>query len=138
MDYTVTPHSVRRESAEQLEFLVSSGDCLPLWREAIWVLFWPLVFPVTVSIKEWNPMCTSQLNSSLEIWREGWGGGFVTERTKTENSRLYCQSRFRYFVFPNQKHIFNCNNTEISHKTAFPKLCSAGSPVFHDMSVCVP
>ena len=35
MDYKVTPRSVRRKHAEQMEFLVSSGDCLPLRREAL-------------------------------------------------------------------------------------------------------
>jgi hypothetical protein len=130
------------ESAEQLEFLVSFRWLPSTATGGFWVLFWPLVFPVTASIKEWNPVYTSQLNSSLQIWRGEWGGGgverFVTERAKTKNCRLYCQSRFGYLVLSNEKQGINRNNTEISHKTAFPKLRSAGSSVFHEMSECVP
>ena len=54
-------------------FSCRSGDCLPAATRAFWVLFWTLVFLVTTSIKEWNPVYTWQLNSRLEIW--AWGGG---------------------------------------------------------------
>jgi len=112
MDYKVTQHSVHREYAERLEFLVSFTWPSSTATRGFWVLFRPLVFLVTTSIKEWNPVYNSQMNSSLEIWRGGRGrererekerARFVTERAKTENSRLYCQSHFGYFVLSKQK-----------------------------------
>ena len=137
MDYTVTPRSVQR--------VCRATGISRLFRWLLFkatrgflVLFWRLVFRVTASIKERNPADPSKLNSSLEIWNGGPGGGYIcTARAKTENSNLYCHSCFGYFLLSNIKHVFNWNNAEMSHRTAFPKPCTTGSLMFHEMLVFV-